>query len=235
MATLKRSKDRKVTNAVTPSGAPAIANSLGLPSGRNFSCGSQTDYCEKICYAGKLEKIYKGVSAVLMHNWELLSNADYSGMVDLLSGMVDDFSRDCDKRNAEKLLRIHWDGDFFSGTYVAAWSKVISENPAVRFWVYTRVPSAASFLHSRNHANLSLYFSADRDNLDVAHTLAERGLHIAYVGDTFAEGKSAFVSAARCPENNGAIPLITPDGSACARCGLCVHGRKNVLFSATKK
>ena len=235
VVSLKRSKDRKVTNAVTASGAPAIANSFGLPSGRDFSCGSQTDFCATICYAGKLEKIYKGVSAVLLHNWDALSGADYPNMVRMLSDMVADFVRDCDKRNAEKLFRIHWDGDFFSGVYVAAWSAVVRANPDVRFWVYTRVPSAATFLHSQRHDNLALYFSADPDNVAVANVLSDKGIRVAYVGRDFSDGKARFPDAVRCPENNGSMPLITDKGSACVRCGLCVRGRRNVLFSATKK
>lgn len=242
-AALKRSKDRKVTNAVTPSGAPAIANSIGLPSGKQFSCTDQTDYCAVICYAGKLEKVYKGVSAVLLHNWNVLSNADYATMVQLLTDMVAEFRRDSVKRGAELLFRIHWDGDFFNGTYVAAWSKVIRQNSDIQFWAYTRVPSAATFLHAQRLPNLSLYFSADRDNIAIARKLDGAGVNIAYVGDTFADGKAEFRRAARCPENaarklpdgTSNFPLINSDGSACARCGICIKGTKSVLFSATKK
>lgn len=235
VTTLKRSKDRKVTNAVTPSGAPAIANTFGLPSGVQFSCPDQTEFCGSICYAGKLEKIYKGVSAVLLHNWDALRNASLDDMVVMLSDMVAAFVKDCDKRGAEKLFRIHWDGDFFSGVYVAAWSRVVAANPGVQFWVYTRVATAATFLHAQRHANLSLYFSADPDNVATARALAAKGIRVAYVGRTFADGKAEFSGAVRCPENNGAMPLITEAGSACARCGLCVNGRRDVLFSASKR
>ena len=233
--TLKRSKDRKVTNAVTKSGAAAIANSIGLPSGKQFSCTDQTDYCAVICYAGKLERLRPNVSALLTHNWNLLRDADYATMVQLLADMIAEFRRDSDKRGATKVFRIHWDGDFFNGTYVAAWSKVIRANADIQFWAYTRVPSAATFLHAQRLGNLSLYFSADRDNVAVARTLDAAGINIAYVGDTFDEGKAEFSTATRCPENNGAMPLITPEGSACVRCGLCVKGRKSVLFSASKR
>ena len=236
MATLTRSKDRKVANAVTPNGKQAlIANAFGLPSGRTYSCPDQTAYCATICYAGKLEKIYKGVSNVLTRNFDALKDASLAEMVVLLSKMITDFVKDCDKRNARKLFRIHWDGDFFNPTYVAAWSRVIADNPDVQFWAYTRVQTAAVFLHSRKHDNLALYFSADRDNVEVAKYLETRGIRIAYVGDTFADGKAQFATATRCPENNKAMPLISDQGSACARCGLCVNGRKNVLFSASKK
>ena len=67
---LKRSNDRKVANAVSPNGkTPTIANTFGLPAGKNFSCPGATSVCESVCYAGKLEKVYKGVKATLLHNW----------------------------------------------------------------------------------------------------------------------------------------------------------------------
>ncbi|AHJ86704.1 hypothetical protein CRB1_93 [Mycobacterium phage CRB1] len=236
MAALKRSKDRKVTNAVNAKGTTAmIANSIGLPSGQGFSCPDATAFCSEICYAGKLEKIYKGVSAVLLHNWELLREASLEDTTTLLTEMIAEFVKESDKRKARKIFRIHWDGDFFSGTYVAAWARVIRDFPDVQFWAYTRVPSAAVFLHAQKLSNLSLYFSGDRDNIRTAQFLALQGINVAYVDRTFAEGKEQFPAAVRCPENNGAIPLISDKGSACARCGLCVDGRKSVLFSATKK
>jgi hypothetical protein len=246
--TLTRSKDRKVTNAVRVGTKldkktgnriadyqPLIANAFGLPSGKQFSCTDQTDFCSKICYAGKLEKIYKGVSTVLLRNFDALKDASLEEMTTLLGEMIADFVKDCDKRQAEKLFRIHWDGDFFSGTYVAAWSRVIADNPDVQFWAYTRVQTAAAFLHSRRHANLSLYFSADEDNIDIARAVEALGIRIAFVGQSFADGKAAFGNATPCPENNRKLPLIAESGSACVRCGLCVNGRRNVLFSVSKR
>lgn len=232
---LKRTKDRKVTNAVTKGGNPAIANSFGLPAGREYSCPNATAFCERICYAGKLEKVYKGVKAVLMHNWDMLKDADYDTMVTLLDSMISDFVAECDKRNAPKAFRIHWDGDFFNTDYVKAWCVVIAKYSAVTFWVYTRVPFAASYLFLQDLDNLSLYFSGDPDNIAVAKILQSQGINIAYVDSTFSDGKEAIPGATKCPENNKALPLISDKGSACAVCGLCVNGRKDVLFSTSKR
>lgn len=233
--TLTRSKDRKVANAVSKSGNPTIANTFGLPSGKGYSCASQTPFCESICYAGKLERQYTAVVNVLLRNFNLLKDENLGGMFSLLNNMIKEFVAECDKKGAAKLFRIHWDGDFFSPVYVHAWSEVIAAHPDVTFWCYTRVQTAAVYLHSKKHSNLSLYFSADPDNVQIANNLQAMGIKIAFVGKTFAEGKDQFPTATRCPENNKAMPLISDKGSACARCGLCVNGRKNVLFSATKK
>ena len=89
--------------------------------------------------------------------------------------------------------------------------------------------------------NLSLYFSTDSENTETAQVLAkDEGVNLAYLAQTFEIGKRDLFalierSAVRCPENNKAIPLISTKGSACVTCGLCVNGRKDVLFSASKK
>lgn len=229
-----------MANAVSPNGkTPTIANTFGLPAGKNYSCPGATSVCEKVCYAGKLEKIYKGVRDNLLHNWELLKNADEPTMVNLLEDMIADFKKDCDKRNAEKLFRIHWDGDFFNDTYASAWKSVIISNPNIQFWVYTRVKSAAELLKGID--NLSLYFSADSDNIKIAVELKQQhGIKMAYLAQNFAVGKEQLKdmigkSGVSCPENAKKIPLISKQGSACVTCGQCVFNRNDIVFSASKK
>ena len=41
--------------------------------------------------------------------------------------------------------------------------------------------------------------------------------------------------AAKCPENNKQIPLISTAGSACVSCSLCVYSKSDIIFSASKK
>ena len=236
---LIRSKDRKVTNAVSPNGKTAtIANTFGLPAGKSYSCPNATSVCSKVCYAGKLEKVYKGVRENLLHNWNLLKDATRDEMVILLDEMIKDFIKDCEKREAPKLFRIHWDGDFFNDDYAYAWKKVIEQNANVKFWVYTRVPTAAIILN--NITNLSLYFSTDADNKEHAKNLNVLGIKLAYLADTFAIGQEDIKAmigkvAAKCPENRKQIPLISTAGSACVSCGLCVDNKANILFSAKKR
>ena len=236
---LKRSNDRKVANAVSPNGkTPTIANTFGLPAGKSYSCPSQTSVCAKVCYAGKLEKVYKGVRDTLLHNWDLLKDANKETMVSLLNDMILDFKADCDKRNAPKLFRIHWDGDFFSDEYAYAWKTVINNNLDVQFWVYTRVPTAAIILN--NIDNLSLYFSTDSENTQHAKNLNVLGIKLAYLADTFAIGQADLKAmigkvGAKCPENRKQIPLISKEGSACVSCGLCIHNKSDIVFSAKKK
>lgn len=237
---LIRSKDRKVTNSVTPNGKQAnVANTFGLPSGKAYSCPGATSVCETICYAGKLEKVFKGVRNTLVHNWELLKDADYLTMYNLIHEMIHDFVADCDKRGAEKLFRIHWDGDFFNEDYTMAWRDVICDYPDVQFWAYTRSDFAVPIL--KDIPNLGFYFSTDEANKELATDLkATHGIKLAYLAKTFAIGKEDFKaiqekSAVPCPENNKKLPMISVNGSACVRCSQCVFARNDILFSATKK
>ena len=237
---LKRSNDRKVANLVTKNGKQAaIANTFGLPAGKEFSCPGATSICESVCYAGKLEKLFKGVKTNLLHNWELLRNADMQEMFSLLSDMIAEFKTDCVKKDAPMLFRIHWDGDFFNDDYTRAWRMVIEEQPDIQFWVYTRVKSAALIL--KDSPNLSLYYSTDDENLPIATDLKQNeGIRLAYLAKTFAltETKMKEITGkpgAKCPENNKSIPLISSAGSACVSCGLCVYGKADIRFSASKK
>ena len=235
MAGLKRSQDRKVTNLATPNGKrSAIANTFGLPSGKNYSCPYATSICERICYAGKLEKMYSSVREVLLHNWNMLKDADLETMANLLDDMVAAFRLECKAKDAEMIFRIHWDGDFFSDTYTKAWRAVILLNPDIKFWVYTRNPHAARML--RDIDNLSLYYSADNEN----HELAPEGVKIAYLSDTFSQAKQAMLGltgkpGASCPEQLKRIPLISEKGGACAVCRLCIDGKSDIRFSISKR
>jgi hypothetical protein len=240
MTKLKRSNDRKVANAVSKNGkTPTIANTFGLPSGKAYSCPGETSVCSKVCYAGKLEKIYKGVRDNLLHNWNLLKDANYEEMYNLLSAMIKEFIVDCEKKDAPKLFRIHWDGDFFNDEYARAWKHVIRNNPDVQFWVYTRVKSAALILKGID--NLSLYYSADSENVKTAVDLKlNHGVRMAYLAQNFATGKADVKEmigrpAAKCPENAKQIPLISTKGSACVSCSLCVYSKSDIIFSASKK
>lgn len=237
---LTRSKDRKVTNAVSPNGKTAvIANAFGLPAGQAYACPGATSFCERICYAGKLEKIYSGVKNVLVSNFEQLLYADYlhgiDGMTYLLSAMVKDFVSESTRRGAPLSFRIHWDGDFFSRDYAHAWAEVVQYFPHVTFWVYTRSLDVVDVLAGID--NLTVYVSSDHVNReDASRTARLNNVHIATVADTFALARETTDRKAyACPENRKSLPLISEKGSACIRCGVCVEGRGDVLFSVKKK
>jgi hypothetical protein len=244
--TLKRSKDRKTANVSNGAGKQAaMANAFGLPAGRAYSCPGATMVCESVCYAGKLEKVFPSMRALLEHNWQILSNATQAQMESELYVMMWDFSEECDKRNAEKAFRIHWDGDFFSREYAAAWANTIRRFPDITFWVYTR-----SFTNRLNVIdliadipNLAVYLSVDHDNEPWAEViLAEYpDVMIAALSDTMDNAAEVIRNVrpdnrpgAKCPELIGSIPLIDTKGGACFSCQLCPKGKADIRFASTK-
>jgi ferredoxin len=238
--TLKRSSDRKVTNSVTASGNVRIRNTFGLPSGVQFSCPGATSICNGVCYAGALELQYPNVLASLMHNWQVLSNANYADMVSMISTMVSDFVAESTKWGAPLLFRVHYDGDMYSMAYAMAWREVMEDNPNVTFWLYTR---SFQFVHLYETVdNLTVYLSVDTANANAALKCYRENpwVRLAALAQTFDEAKAILsdtfgVRSVRCPEVNGALPLVSDKGSACVRCGLCIYGRNNVTFSSSKK
>jgi len=244
--TLKRSNDRKTANLSNRAGKqPLIANAFGLPAGRAYSCPGATSVCESVCYAGKLEKVFPSMRALLEHNWQILSNADYGTMVRELNAMIGEFIADCEKRGAEKAFRIHWDGDFFSREYASAWANVVRRNPDVTFWVYTR-----SFTNSLNVIdliadipNLSVYLSVDVANEEWADVIIAEypSVMVASLSDTMDNAAKVIERVrgtnrpgAKCPELIGAIPLISLKGGACFTCQLCPKGKADIRFASSK-
>lgn len=243
---LRRSTDRKTANLATPNGKQAaIANAFGLPSGLEYSCPGATSVCSRVCYAGKLERIFPAMRKVMLANWEAIRDAPYWDMRAMLGNMIADFVADCDRRNAFPAFRIHHDGDFFSRDYAQAWADTCRAFPNVQFWVYTRsfTPGINVTDILADIPNLTVYLSVDADNERYAQTIiAEHpGILIAVLAQT-ADSAADMVKdiresnrpGAACPEVIKRIPLITDKGGACFTCGLCVTGKADIRFSISK-
>lgn len=238
---LTRTSDRKTCTTANAKGdRPAIANAFGLPAG--ITCPFQTATCGNVCYAAGIER-YPFVSRLLHRNLDALKATDLDGMTALISTMLDDFTADCTRRNAQPMIfRIHWDGDFFSTDYAKAWLAAVESHQDITFWVYTRNPEAVHVLLRDPLPNLAVYFSADQDNWE--HAAALRGMYgtairLAVLARTFDAARSMYREQfgrplAACPEQTGQIPLIDADGGACAKCRLCVYGKADVAFAYGK-
>jgi hypothetical protein len=93
-----------------------------------------------------------------------------------------------------------------------------------------------SAIASLGLTNLSLYFSADEHNSETAKALANFGVKIATMSDTFADARMLAKSidgknGIACPEQRGFVQLE----GACAQCRLCIEGSNNIRFSVRKK
>lgn len=242
---LRLSTDQKTTNSATASGNVRIKNAFGLPSGKEFSCPGQTSICGKVCYAGRLEKAYKGFGAVMLSNWDAITQMTPREMREALSALIADFVKQCDKWNADKIFRIHHDGDFFSRDYADAWAYVCRAFPDVQFWVYTRsfTPGINVVDLIADIPNLSVYLSVDTDNMRYARAITDEypSVKLAALMQTMGEAAGMIRGiredvrpGAACPENIGRIPLITAEGGACKTCDICVSGKADVRFAIGK-
>lgn len=248
MSTVQLSKDRKVATSFTAAGAVRIANTFGLRSGPDYSCGSATEAC-KDCYAFSLERAYTNVRTVMDTNLAVLRDMPVNVMVRTLHGMLIDFETKCEKWGAEKLFRIHWDGDFFSKDYATAWVGAVTMHPDVHFWVYTRDADAYRILMDADLPNLRTHYSVDATDQVISgvnqHVMAQKlreeygdRFVPAYMAATFADAQAGNRDltgkpGAKCPELTGQIPL----NGACQACRLCIDkpGVKGIAFSTTKK
>lgn len=245
MSDLTLSRDRKVApmgiwQAKEQRWVPRIRNSFGLPSGK--TCPGRTPWCKDICYGANAERGYTGVGDALQRNLDaLLEAGTVEGMSDLLIRMVGKFASAADRWQlppADRVFRIHWDGDFFSRDYACAWAYTIRRYPDISFWAYTR-----SFREPLNVVpilagvpNLALYLSADEHNIEDAVEMTERyaGVNLARCGADYDEARDLSKRpAVICPENDGRLALMNDGRGACVECRLCVEGRGDVLF-ATK-
>lgn len=243
---LRRSTDRKTANSVTASASPNIANAFGLPSGKNASCPGATSVCESVCYAGRMEKYYPAALRLVTQNFDLLRNASYFEMRKMLSAMIAEFDAECDRKGADKIFRIHHDGDFFSRDYAQAWADTVRAFPHIQFWVYTR-----SFLPGINVTdliadipNLSVYLSVDSVNMGYARTILDEypSIRIASLTKTMEQGKDIVRGirgtsrpGAACPENIKRLPLIDNRGGACKICDICVSGKADIRLASGKR
>jgi hypothetical protein len=227
---------------------PMIRNSFGLPAGE--TCPGMTEFCES-CYAAPTERQWPGVRDGMVTNLRLLQEAEarggVQGMATLLDEAVDTWWRQVMRHKltrAQRVFRIHWDGDFYSTAYASAWRLVMEDYPEARFWCYTR-----SFTEACNVVpilatlpNLSLYLSVDAENEERAHLIRQAWPTVRYAlcaedyegGRRLAEGQPFYGQApVVCPENRGGVPLVTDGVGACVPCQLCIVGKRDVLFSTS--
>jgi hypothetical protein len=253
-----RSYDRKVSPLVrvrSTQSAAVIGNSVGTTAG--VTCPGRTSFCSS-CYAENLQRARPAVADVVERNTAALLAGD---PVELHAAAVAEFCAEFDRylarglvRERDRIYRHKWDGDVATVEEARAIRSVARRFPTVRFWIYTRsLRWVGSMLGPEN---LTVYLSADAENVGQVRRLVERygeRVRVAACASTQAEAAEihAATGSARplraCPENVGRLPLVVPverggelvPGSwgrgACAACRICVVGSADVAFATRKR
>mgnify|MGYP001209727197 CR=1 FL=1 len=244
---IEASMDRKVTPVAIqrPNGRwdPRIKNTYGLPA---KYCTDRTEFCDKHCYAEKIEKHRPSVRNLLERNWKWVEfhGSDYDALFKELSLLVGEAEHGFKRFDVPKenwVFRHFWDGDIPTNTFALAMLRVAREYPDIKFWVYTRNFDAVQ--HLTGATNFQVYLSVDKYNLLDAKGCKQKNpwVKLAFCGSTWAETReiaSKFPRerrGPRCPELTGKVPLVNDGVGACVDCGLCIKGVNNVRFAASNK
>ena len=206
-----------------------VKNSMGTLSSE---CKWTTPFCEG-CYATATE-VYPNVHALLSHNTGHIKGKRWGDLVPLFDKLVHDAEVEMIKRNVpleDRCYRPHWDGELDSFDELEAWNTVAGYYPDMKVYMYTRAHHLVKqMLNAKgpgsSHgttphgiaANLVIYLSVDRYNIDTALAVKNfdpKGLiKYAYCGDTWEETEEVAShfkgerKGPRCPELTGKIPLI---------------------------
>lgn len=190
---------------------------FNLPAG--LSCPGKTEFCASICYAAKVERIYKNTKMAYAKNQAFIDDQGLDQFVAVITAQI--------QAKSIQTVRIHANGDFFSGEYAMAWRAIAKACPNTRFFAYTRSWRVASILPSleafRALGNVRLLASIDPTT--GAGPIAWRRAAIL----TREESKSAKHTGRAqgyivCPEQAGKL-------ATCGDCRLCFgDGRAPIAF-----
>lgn len=190
---------------------------FNLPAGS--SCPGKTEYCASICYAAKVERIYTNTKVAYAKNQAFIAD---NGLDAFVAAVVDQITR-----KSIKVVRIHSNGDFYSGPYALAWRAIAKACPSTVFFAYTRSWRVASILPSlealRALPNVRLLASVDPSAAD-----APSGWRVARILSK--EDSRAVKHGARVPSH---IVCLEQAGKAetCGDCRICYGpGRAPIAF-----
>ena len=199
------------------------------------TCGGQSAACAGIdgkCYVLKLYRRWPNVLKAHENT--------YIGILEALQN-GEELELATNIKNGD-VLRLHVAGDFFDSAYVYAWIRLMTDNPNIQFFTYTRawrMPEMSESLHALAELpNMTLLLSVDRDT-GYPNEADWQGFRIAFMmvddndadlvrPDThvvFRDARAAILKRVNgnlvCPVENG----ITK--TTCEKCKWCFKANPN--------
>jgi len=196
---------------------------FSLPAGPDFACPGATEACTD-CYAQKGRHFFNNVQKAFARNWNTF--LAFEAAKDEV-GCAQELNSHMPKNG---IFRIHESGDFHSQFALNVWALVVSSNPNVDFYTYTR-SFELNFEPLLSNTNFVLWASTDPFNQSRAlEFVKENEEHnVRHAHGPWEHGKEL-------PENSFACPVTTKRLDvlgACEKCQLCVmpgRTKKNVVF-----
>lgn len=93
---------------------------------RKITCPCMSKVCEKVCYTQWYVKAYP---SILDSYIKRLKATKSDGFVDAMNKEL---------KNGISIVRWHASGDFYSKEYIAKWIEIVTNNPKIIFYGYTR-------------------------------------------------------------------------------------------------
>ena len=175
------------------------------------SCPTKTSWCEKHCYAKRLENQYPNVKQAYNNNFEVITDKDFT------KNMIAEIK----KANKNNLVRFHVSGDFNQVSYIYKWISIAKQLPEITFYGYTRAWEDVNLLPHlgilNKQPNVILFASTDiTTTKNIPKTF-----RIAYAGDTKPNG----IQTTACPQQNKKVVN-------CTDCKLCFtkKAKTNIYF-----
>lgn len=153
--------------------------SFSLPSIQ--SCPGATTECKSICYAAKIERLYKNAAKAYEINLNAINDPDF------VSSLVTEITKlTSKKKKAPTTFRWHVSGDCTDIKYLYNMKQVMSQLPEVSFYAYTRnwaLPNWTAHLDNiKQLPNFTLIASIDDEHITNG-TLPSAEWRVAYVGE----------------------------------------------------
>jgi hypothetical protein len=172
---------------------------------QKVTCPGMTAVCQKICYAGKAERMYKAAAAMRKRNY------DASLQEDFVDKLIAELQQLLKRKGFAGYMRFFESGDVYNQTMLDKIFAVCAAVPTVRFLMYTK-SFHLNFLDKPS--NLKVYWSTDSST----HVSVPKGptAHIVLKGE---------------PIPKTATCVHTSDKHYCgAECTICWEGKESVHF-----
>ena len=192
-----------------------VLNIDGKPVTVKGTCGNCKD-CQSSCYAAKAERMYPSV--------KLSRGINTWGIQNELDRVFDDLAGQIQRSRSVKIVRINQSGELTSKEELVKWIELALANPAIKFYVYTKMYKFVLWYLGKKGNDLPdnffvLFSIWHKNGLKEYEKVKDRKNVKAFVYD---DGVLNIKPTAYCPAYKG--KHLDHDWT-CDRCKLCYNGK----------